>query len=200
MSKIRSQLSSYATGAILLAISTWVVGCNADRSITQAANQIADSSKPLASSAVKSSPKPRYVRPTTADNGAPFPTESGYIDNYPILFDDGYSTITVDNSQNGSDVYVKLSSVDAQTKTLVRVFFIRAGDKFTAEKVRAGNYTVRYRDLNSGAVSRMEKSFNLQETSTESGIQFSQLRLTLYKVPNGNTHLEPISEDEFKGG
>jgi hypothetical protein len=200
MSKMQSQLSSYATGMVLLAISILAVGCSSDRPITEAANQIANSSKPSASSAVKPSPKPQYVRPTTADNGAPFPTQSGYIDNYPVLFDDGYSNITVDNSQNGSDVYVKLSSVDAQPKALVRVFFIRAGDKFTAEKVRAGNYAVRYRDLNSGALSRMEKSFNLKETRTEGGIQFSELRLTLYKVPNGNTHLEPISEDEFKGG
>jgi hypothetical protein len=193
MSKTQGQMNPYATGFILLAISALVVSCNSDHPITEASNQIA-------SHTANPSPKPRYIRPTNADNGAPFPTESGYIDNYPVQFDDGYSTITVDNSQNGSDVYVKLSSVDTQPKTLVRVFFIRAGDQFTAKKVRAGNYDVRYRDLNSGAVSRVEKSFNLKEVRTERGVQFSQLRLTLYKVPNGNTHLETISENEFKGG
>jgi hypothetical protein len=196
-SKPQSQLSGRAIVVILLAIVALAARCNSNHPITVASNPVTNSSNPIASSPVKPLPKPRYIRPTTADNGAPFPTESGYIDSYPVQFDDGYSTITVDNSQNGSDVYVKLSSVDTQPKTLVRVFFIRAGDQFTAKKVRAGNYDIRYRDLNSGGFSRMEKSFNLKEIKTERGIQFSQLQLTLYKVSGGNMHTSEIPENEF---
>lgn len=58
------------------------------------------------------SPKPGYVRPRLADNGTPFPRSSGYIDGYPLNFSDGYSSVTIDNSQNGSDVFIKLFSLD----------------------------------------------------------------------------------------
>ncbi len=142
------------------------------------------------------STKRPYVRPSNADNGAPFPAESGPIENYPAQFSDGYSNVTVDNSQNGSDVFVKLFSRDSQPEKPIRVFFIRAGDTFTEKQVRAGNYDVRYRDLDSGGLSRTE-SFNLKEVNTEAGIQFSQLKLTLYKVPGGNMQTRPISEQEF---
>jgi hypothetical protein len=62
--------------------------------------------------------------------------------------------------------------------------------------VRAGNYTVHYRDLDSGRPFRTEQ-FYLQETNTGTEIQFSQLRLTLYKVPGGNMQISDISEQEF---
>jgi hypothetical protein len=143
-----------------------------------------------------SSAKPPYVRPSAADNGEPFPTESGPIANYPVEFTDGYSHVTVDNSQNGSDVFVKLVSRDRQPEKPIRVFFIRAGETFTEKQVRAGNYDVRYRDLDSGGLSRTE-SFNLKEVNTAAGIQYSQLKLTLYKVPGGNMQTSPISEQEF---
>jgi hypothetical protein len=175
----------------VLIVATLVVGCSSEDSAnttstpTQAANSI-----------LKSPSKPKYVRPKTADNGAPFPAQSGYIKNYPVQFTDGYATVTVDNSQNDSDVFVKLFSLDHQPEKPIRVFFIRARETFTAEQVRAGNYDVRYRDLDSGGLSRTE-SFNLQEIKTAEGIQFSRLRLTLYKVPGGNMQTREISENEF---
>lgn len=98
--------------------------------------------------------KPKYVRPKVADNGVPFPMKSGYIKNYPVRFSDGYSSITVDNSQNDSDVFVKLFSLDSTPEQPIRVFFIRAYESFTAKSVRAGNYDVRYRDLDSGSLVR----------------------------------------------
>jgi hypothetical protein len=173
----------------VLIVATLVVGCSSEDSAnttpTRAANSV-----------LQSPPKPAYVRPKTAENGAPFPAESGYIQNYPVRFTDGYSTVTVDNSQNDADVVVKLFSLDANLKQPVRVFFIRAHGRFTAEKVRAGNYDVRYRDLDSGGLSRTDP-FQLQETNTDAGTQFSQLRLTLYKVQGGNMQTHAIAESEF---
>jgi hypothetical protein len=140
--------------------------------------------------------KPKYIRPKTADNGAPFPKKSGYIKNYPVQFTDGYSTVTVDNSQNNSDVFVKLVSLNSIQEQPIRFFFIRARESFKVEKVRPGNYHVRCQDLDSGRLFRTGP-FNLYETRTGTGIEFSQLRLTLYQVPGGNMRTVDITEEEF---
>ena len=170
------------------------------------------SSPPIASSSPTASPtlpslsltpepsptpksKPVHQRPTD-DNGVPFPTKSGYLKGYPALSLGGYSSVTVDNSQNDSDVFVKLFSLDTTPPKAASVFFIRSRDTFTVEDLKSGNYDVRYRDLASGTLSRTEQ-FNLQEVRTARGVQFSRNRLTLYKVRDGNMQIQPISEAEF---
>jgi hypothetical protein len=137
-----------------------------------------------------------YVRPLVADNGSPWPASSDYISGYPQEFTDGYSTVTVDNSQNDSDVFVKLFSLDTSPATPIRVFFIRARETFTVENVRAGNYDIRYRVLDSGALSRTDL-FNLEEFQTVEGARFSKVTLTLYRVSGGNMQTHAISEAEF---
>jgi hypothetical protein len=139
---------------------------------------------------------PQYVRPTSADNGAPFPSVSSYISGYPLQFTDGYSSVTVDNSQNDSDVFVKLFSINANPPEPIRVLFIRARETFTVEKVRAGNYDVRYRDLDSGILSRTEQ-LSLKEVQVVGGVEFSNITLSLYKVRSGNMQTYPILENEF---
>ena len=141
-------------------------------------------------------PKPKYVRPGFADNGAPWPITSGYIAGYPRRFADGYSTVTVDNSKNDSDVFVKMYSLDTSLPVPVRVFFVRAFEQFTVRNVRAGHYDVRNRDLDSGALSRSD-SFEIEETRTADGVRFSRFTMTLYKVRDGNMRSYPISEAEF---
>jgi hypothetical protein len=141
--------------------------------------------------------KPIDVRPRAADNGSPFPTKSGYIAKYPQKFTDGYSSVTVDNSKNNSDLFIKLFSLDSQLAIPVSVFFVRAKDSFTVKEIRAGKYEVRYQDLNSGVLSRTE-SFTLKEVEIQEGVEFSKLTLTLHKVLNGNLKAYPISEAEFE--
>jgi hypothetical protein len=148
-------------------------------------------------SPVPSSPvAPQYVRPSSADNGVPFPVTSDYISGYQQQFTDGYSRVTVDNSQNDSDVFVKLFSIDTEPPEPIRVFFIRANETFTVENVRAGNYDVRYRDLDSGGLSRTER-FNLNELRGGGVVSYSQLTLSLYKVRDGNMQTYSILENEF---
>jgi hypothetical protein len=139
----------------------------------------------------------KYIRPTTADNGAPFPKVSSYIEGYGVQLTDGYSSVIVDNLQNNSDVFVKLFTLDVIDPYPVRVFFIRAGETFKIENVKAGNYDVRYRDLDSGKLSRTEP-FSLEEIEYSQGIEFSEITLTLYKVFDGNMQTYTISENEFK--
>lgn len=91
---------------------------------------------------------------------------------------------------------MKLFSLDRTPPKAASVFFIRAHDKFTVEDIQPGNYDIRYRDLSSGTLSRTEP-FTLKEVRTASGVEFSRLTLTLYKVQNGNMQTRPISKDEF---
>jgi hypothetical protein len=140
--------------------------------------------------------QPEYVRPSTAPNGQPWPVSAGYVNLFPRTHTNGLSTVTVDNSQNDSDVFVKLVSLDGPNAFPVRVFFIPAFGKFTLNKVTAGSYDIRYRDLNSGDLSRSE-AFDLEEMPTQDGIQFSNLTMTLYKVQNGNMQTYGLPEAEF---
>lgn len=152
--------------------------------------------KPYSTTPVAQAFKPTYTRPALAPNGSPWPGFANYINGYEILNNDGLSTVTVDNSKNDSDVFVKLVFLNGPQAYPVRQFYIPAFGRFTLEKVTAGNYDVRYRDLSSGGLSRSE-SFNLEEISTYNGTQFSNITMTLYKVVNGNMQTYGLSESEF---
>jgi hypothetical protein len=143
-------------------------------------------------------PKPSYVRPTTAENGQPFPATSGYIKKYPLKANDGYSSLTIKNDENDSDVYVKVFDLNKSKAKPVRYFFVRARESFTAEKITPGKYDVRYRDLNSGGTTKTQ-DFQLKETKEQDGsINYSNMTMTLYKVANGNMQTEPIDEEAFE--
>ena len=102
----------------------------------------------------------------------------------------------MDNSQNASDVFVKLVYLDSAQAYPVRVFFIPAYNRFTVNGVRAGNYDVRYRDLSTGGISRTEQ-FSLEEIPRDDTIHYSNITMTLYKVLQGNMQTYAISEAEF---
>ncbi len=121
---------------------------------------------------------------------------AAYVKAYQRLHTGGLSSVTVDNSRNDSDVFVKLISLDGPQAYPVRIFFIPAYGTFTLNKVKAGSYDVRYRDLGTGALSRSE-SFTLEETPMANGTQFSNLTMTLYKVQHGNMKTYGLSEAEF---
>jgi curved DNA-binding protein CbpA len=143
------------------------------------------------------SPKKTFNEKTLfAPNGEPWPLVASYIQGYEKLNTNGLSSITVDNSQNDSNVFVKIVFLSNVETYPVRQFFIPAYGKFTANKLTAGNYDVRYRDLNSGELSRSE-SFSLEETEIAGGTQFSKHTMTLYKVRNGNMQNYSLSEAEF---
>lgn len=137
-----------------------------------------------------------YVKPRTAPNGQPWPSSAGYVEGFKRLHADGLSTVTVDNSRNESDVFVKLVSLDSEQAYPVRQFFIPAFGSFTLNKITAGSYDIRYRDLGNGGLSRSE-AFNLEEIRTHNGVQYSNITMTLYRVQNGNMQTYGLSEAEF---
>lgn len=136
-------------------------------------------------------------RPATAPNGNPWSVNSGYIKGYPRRFTDGGSSVTVDNTQNDSDVFVKLFTLNTSPPSAVRTFFIRARSQYMVANVRAGPYDVRYEDLDSGARAKSE-SFELEQVNSDTGVRFSRLTMTLYKVAHGNMRTYPISDYEFQ--
>jgi hypothetical protein len=159
---------------------------------------VTDSTVSTSPVALAPKPKPSYVRPTTAENGQPFPATSGYIKKYPLKANDGYSSLTIKNDENDSDVYVKVFDLNKSKAKPVRYFFVRARESFTAEKITPGKYDVRYRDLNSGGTTKTQ-DFQLKETKEQDGsINYSNMTMTLYKVANGNMQTEPIDEEAFE--
>jgi hypothetical protein len=137
-----------------------------------------------------------YVRSATAPNGESWPVVADYVRGYPRENADGLSTVTVDNSRNDADVFVKLVSLDGLRPSPVRMFFIPAQGSFTLTNVTAGRYDIRYRDLSSGQLSRTE-GFSLEEISSSDATQYSSLTMTLYKVRDGNMQTYGLSEAEF---
>ena len=137
-----------------------------------------------------------YVRPPHAPNGAPWPNAAGYVDGYRRLHIHGLSTVTIDNGQSTSDVFVKLVSLGGSTDRPVRAFYIPSGGIFTLTHITAGSYDIRYDDLSNGSLWRTDP-FELQETPEEDSTQYSKLTMTLYKVPNGNMQIHPISASQF---
>ncbi|MFQ6403237.1 J domain-containing protein [Methylophilus sp. 'Pure River'] len=140
--------------------------------------------------------KPAYTRPLEDPNGNEWPDFPTYVDGYPQLRTNGKSKVTVDNNRNDSDVFVKLYALQNNGAAPVRVFFIPAHSDFTVENITAGEYDLRYQNLDSGKLSRSE-SFVAKERQTDEGIEFSVFTMTLYKVANGNMHTYALDEDEF---
>ncbi|WPX17206.1 hypothetical protein RHM58_25295 [Pseudomonas sp. 10S4] len=81
---------------------------------------------------------------------------------YPQTNSNGLSTVTIDNGQNNSDVFVKLVSLTGNYAKPARFVFIPAHGRFTIKAVTPGSYDVRYRDLVAGYLSRSEQ-FTLEE-------------------------------------
>ncbi len=137
-----------------------------------------------------------YSRPKTAPNGKPWPKVAAYVPGYPKLMRGGLSSVTVDNTQNNSDVFVKLFSLE-NPKVQVRAAFIPAFGQFTMDKIKPGLFDVRYQDLDSGAIAKTEQ-FYLKEQETYGGTVYDQISLTLYKVQGGNMSTYSISPSEFQ--
>ncbi len=85
-----------------------------------------------------------------APNGEPWPAQSGYVDGYPLGNKGEEMQLEVDNSANGSGVFVKVYDLDRHSN--VRHLFVLAHDKITVDQLAAGKYEVRYQNLDIGAL------------------------------------------------
>lgn len=140
--------------------------------------------------------RPLYVRSSMAPDGKPWPSTNRYLQGYVLIHANGLSEINIDNNQNNSDVLVKLISLDSINAFPVRTFLIHRGSSFTLEHVTVGNYDIRYRNLDTGHLSRSEQ-FSLEEIHSHDGVQYTKISITLYKVRSGNMKTYDLSENEF---
>ncbi|WP_312934099.1 J domain-containing protein [Pseudomonas sp.] len=140
--------------------------------------------------------QPAYVRPETAPNGQPWPATAGYLLGEPQSLDNGLSEVTIDNSKNSADVFLKVVALQGAAATPVRQVFVPAHRQFVVRKLPPGAYDIRYRALDSGELSRAGP-IQLHQTTTSRGTEYSVVTVTLYKVVNGNATIKALSEDQF---
>lgn len=141
-------------------------------------------------------PSLRYQRATTTPYGYPWPAGADYLAGAPQVNNDGLSTVAVDNSQTSSDFHVKMVFLDAPQAYPAREFYIPARATFTMEQVRAGQYDLRYRNLETGVLTRSDP-ISVQQQVTASGNSFQHVRVTLYSVVNGNMQTHQLNEKDF---
>lgn len=103
---------------------------------------------PAATIPAETAPTVGYIRPYAAPNGNPWPRESGYIDGYTQTYGRGQMRLYVDNVRNPSDVFAELY-LDKQPQPL-RTFFIHERSHLILDKLDAGTYHIRYRQLDDG--------------------------------------------------
>lgn len=129
-------------------------------------------------------------------NGNIWPRESSYVTEFKKLNIGGLSTVTLDNTQGGSDAFIKLYSVENGYGKPSRVFFVKKGTTFTVNKVNKGKYEVRYQNLDNCDFFA-SPAFTLEATPIENGTQYSTYTLTLFTVPDGNTSMRKIPASQF---
>jgi hypothetical protein len=138
-----------------------------------------------------------YEKPLLAPTGEPWPRSAGYLKSYNIGRSGGLSTVTVDNTNNQYDVYVKLVYTDEALDKAVRHVYLPKGQSFTMRDVAQGEYEIRYKNLDTGGTFKADYPFRLKEVENSEGIQYSNIRMTLYTVQNGNMRTRSIPEDQF---
>ena len=83
-----------------------------------------------------------------APNGEPWPSQSGYVEGYPVGNQGKEMELMVDNSANGSPVLVKVYDMDRRSN--VRHVYVLAHDSITVDQLAAGKYEVRYQNIEVG--------------------------------------------------
>jgi hypothetical protein len=141
-------------------------------------------------------PAPSYEPPRTAPNGAAWPMQASEIPGYPAERADGKSIVTIDNSRNPADVFVKLVCVDNDNAISVRHVYVPAFGTFDCKNIRKGKYELRYQDLSNGSVSRSEP-FELTETRTDRTVNYSVMKITLFKITDSKSAAKGLSVTEF---
>lgn len=142
------------------------------------------------------SSKPAIGRPANAPNGAIWPTVAGEIDGYSVDHNDGLSFVTIDNSGNPADVFVKLVALNNSGALPVRHVYIPARGSFECRNVRKGLYEVRYQDIGSRLAAR-SGSFEVVETSTPHAVNYSVMRIRLARITDTKPQGLKIPEGEF---
>ena len=124
---------------------------------------------------------------------------NGYLKGEKQSFSNGLSTFKIDNTNGSHDAEVRLYLGGKQLRSM----YVRVGTAFTAEKLAAGTYKMRYKMKidDQDRAFQAKDDFVLSQTTneTENGIstRFSRMTVTLYKVKDGNLQTEEIPLTSF---
>lgn len=143
-------------------------------------------------------PQPVFdLRFTNPLNGHPWPKKASYLSGFEKLATGGYSSVTVDNSKNTSDVFLKLVSVEyGEYSKAVRVCFIPRRATFTFERITPGRYEMRYQEVEDGACLKTE-TFVLSEKKRFRDVECTRLQVPLYGLAGRSLDLLRSDEREF---
>lgn len=146
----------------------------ADSAAASAANTSAPAAVPPPKPAIaEAAPEVGYIRPDTAPNGTPWPKDSGYIDGYTQSYGRGQMRLYVDNIRNPSDVFAELFT-DRGSEPL-RTFFIEERSHLILDRLDAGSYLIRYRQLDNGETVTSE-TVSLQHSGKEATVYLQRAK------------------------
>jgi len=128
-----------------------------------------------------------------APDGQPWPKSASYLQGFEQINAGGLSTVTIDNSRNDSPIMAKLYYIGGMKPYPVRTFFVPSHESFRLERIDAGSYDIRYRDLKSGQLSQSD-TFHLMETAFRSGTGHTAVHMIVTRTQDAGTRL---TEDDF---
>ncbi|MES2125890.1 MAG: J domain-containing protein [Pseudomonadota bacterium] len=82
-------------------------------------------------------------------NGEPWPSQTGYVEGYPIGNRGEEMRLVIDNGANASPIFAKVYDLDRRSN--VRHLFVAAHETMEVEKLAAGKYEVRYQNVEVGS-------------------------------------------------
>lgn len=94
--------------------------------------------------------------------GYAFPIKSDYLDGYPYNHDKGSLLLTVDNTNNKTDLIIYLfrladiTNKERITPQFSRAIYVKHNEKFVIDDLMSGVYNLRWLELNSGKASEYQ--------------------------------------------
>ncbi|WP_295472821.1 J domain-containing protein [uncultured Pseudomonas sp.] len=132
--------------------------------------------------------------PALDPTGAPWPSAAGYLSGMPLLRQNGWSQIIIDNSGGDSAVYAKVT--DAVGRNAYRHAYIPPGGQFSFSRMDAGYYLLKYQMLKTGCAFASSRIL-LEETPMGSQIKSSVYKLTLRKLQSQGVPPGRLKLDQF---
>lgn len=136
-----------------------------------------------------------------APNGEPWPKTASYLKGYPVLKNEGGSRIQIDNSTGVSAVHGQLLDVLTDPRTIVRQFYIPAGEVFEMRDVSPGGYKLRFMEVASGNAWEVDSVYTVGIKRYGNSYQHTGFSLRLNRMRNENSvKRTSVKSSVFRGG
>lgn len=138
-----------------------------------------------------------YERSPLAPNGRPWPESAGYLAGYPVHAKGGYATYTIDNTNWGYDLHLRLYRIEDGSKELVRQAYLPKRQKFTFRGLQAGHYQLHFRDLDSGRAYYFKAEPFLKTRQLDGSEVYQGWIQEMAPIINGNNPTHPLPAKGF---